>query len=122
MEPLLAIGAYFERASSIFSEATSEFARLSFTALAIFYDSYKFYIRSTSSNIFPLEFANNSNILSSFLFRLAFPVAIVSTNSFFTYSISGISLLTTSPSNYSSRPYIVTVKLTTHTLINISGV
>lgn len=65
--------------------------------------------------------ANKFNILSSFLRKFILPLDILFTKSFFSSSISGLSIYTTSPNNYSSKPYSVTVKLITVTLINISG-
>ena len=69
----------------------------------------------------PFELANRFNMFSSFRLRFIFPFDITFTNSFFKDSLSGITIVTTSPNNYSSKPYSVTVKLITDTLMNISG-
>jgi len=76
---------------------------------------------STSSNILPLELANKLNILSSFFYNYNLSYAIDKTNYNLVVSTSGISLITTSPKNYSYKPSLVTVKLITVTLMNTSG-
>ena len=73
------------------------------------------------SSIIPFEEANNSRIFSSLRLRLAFPREIYKMRSYFMLSTSGISILTTSARSYSSRPYSVTVKFMTVTLMNTSG-
>ena len=119
--PLVATGVYYYLAISISKLFYSLSFKLSLTIKASAFDNLRFSIKSTLSNIIPFEVANNSNIRSSFLFKFILPLAIYYINSYLVYSISGISRLTTSPSNYSSKPYSVTVKLITVTLINISG-
>lgn len=74
-----------------------------------------------SSKIIPLLLVSNSRILSSFILTWIFPSDIYNINSFFVASTSGISFITTSANNYSSKPSVVTVKLITVTLIKISG-
>jgi hypothetical protein len=78
-------------------------------------------MRSTLSNIIPFDDAKSSSILSSLRFKFALPLEIIYISSYLVYSTSGISRLTTSPNNYSSKPYSVTVKLITVTLIKTSG-
>jgi hypothetical protein len=53
---------------------------------------------------------------------LALLVAIFWTTSFLFVSRLGYSSLTTRPRHYSSKPDSLTVKLTTHTLVETSGV
>jgi hypothetical protein len=79
-------------------------------------------ISSTFSNRLTLDSESIIKMSSSSWRMVALLVAILVITSFFVFSRLGCSALMTIPKHYSSRPDSLTVKLTTVTLVETSGV